>query len=71
MKRSVLLFDDDLLIIINALSDKAASYRDLAADISKAIADGKAHPSYRLLAELFDRQAENAERIRGYLAAYV
>ncbi len=69
MKRNALVFDNDLWIVINALLDKASSYRGLARDIRKSIADGKTHPTNDRMAELFDRQGDQAERIRDALIA--
>ena len=71
MEHSILLLDRDLWIIINAVSDKASTYRFFAEYIRSDIKGGEAHPSHRLLAEMFDRQAENAERIRDRLAAHI
>ena len=69
MRRNAITFDDDLWIVLNALSDKASSYRDLAEDIRTSIADGKAHSTYDRLAEIFDRQGDQAERIRDAFVA--
>ncbi len=71
MKPNAMVFDNDHWIVINALSDKASSYRELAADIRDTIAAGEAHPSYHRLAKLFDRQAVQAEQIRDALIADV
>ena len=71
MEHSILIPESDLWIIINALSDKASHYRFFAENIRRTSTDDNALPGHRLLAEMFDRQANAAERIRGALAAYV
>ena len=64
MNISLHLIGNDPLLVINALSDKASSYRGLAKEIRDTIAHGNAHPLNETLATHFENQAERAEQIR-------
>lgn len=69
MNLNLHLLGNDLLLVINALSDKASSYRGLAKEIRDAIVNGDAHPSNEELAKHFGQQAKKAEQIRDALIA--